>query len=168
MHYNKAGLFMLLFCVFGSFVWFLWLLYGGMSLDLGEVSPPTSNLAQNTAQNTAEKYWLSTPSLVAQGKKAYLTYCATCHGVKALGDGVAGKGLKPVPRNLVQGDWQKGGSSIELYQTLAKGITGSAMASFSYLPKNTRWALVHYIRSITQNKVKDDLKKLEAFAQKTK
>jgi hypothetical protein len=42
------------------------------------------------------------------------------------------------------------------------------MASFGHLPAADRWSLVQFIRSITQNKVKDDTAKLEAFAKTAK
>ena len=161
MNYNKAGLVALLSCVLLSFVWFVWLIYGLKPVDLGEESPQAS---QNLPQKLSGKYWISRPILVQQGQQKYQTYCATCHGSAGMGDGPAGAGLKPRPRNLVEGQWTQGGSSIKLYETLSQGIQGTGMASFSYLSPGDRWALVHYIRSITKNKVKDDFKKLEEFA----
>ena len=164
-NYNKAGLFVLLFCVFASFIWFMWVVLSASSVDLGEVQKEDLAKAPGPAQAAPPaNYWLPQPQLITQGQKMYQTYCAVCHGPKGLGDGLAGKGLTPPPRNLVKGEWKKGGSSRSLYQTLTHGIEGSSMAGFSYLSKPDRWALVHYVRSITKNKVKDNVKELENFA----
>ena len=130
--------------------------------SLGTNNQKASSLDKSPPAKT-DTPWISNPSLVAQGDKLYQTYCWSCHGKTGAGDGPAGGALKPPPRNLIEGDWQKGGSSKALYNTLTKGLEGTSMVSFSYLSQEDRWALVHYIRSITQNKVKDDLKKLEEF-----
>ena len=163
MHYNKSGLFMLLATVGASFIWFVWVIYGAASLNLNEVSLPVQGPGSGEA---LQAFWVSMPPAIARGKKVYHTYCATCHGASGMGDGPAGKALKPPPRNLVEGKWKQGGTSIALYKTLARGVQGTAMVSFSYLPKEDRWALVHYIRSITKKEIKDDLSKLEEFAKK--
>lgn len=169
MNYNKSGLFVLLTTVMGSFIWFIWVVYGVSSINLGEVDHPSNNETVNNGKplpsdESLKKLWLSHPNSIAQGNKVYQTYCATCHGPTGLGDGPAGQALTPPPRNLVEGQWKQGGSSIQLYKTLTQGIEGTAMVPFAYLSKADRWALVHYIRSITNNEVKDDLQKLEDFA----
>ena len=172
MNYNKSGLFVLLATVVGSLIWFIWVVYGVSSVDLGEIDPLSDKKAiandeeSSSSSELAEKLWLSHPNLITKGSKIYQTYCTACHGPKGLGDGPAGQALTPPPRNLVEGQWKQGGSSIQLYKTLTQGIAGTAMVSFVYLPKADRWALVHYIRSITKNEVKDDLQKLEDFAKR--
>ncbi len=169
MNYNKSGLWVLLFCVLSSLVWFIYLVYGIPPVDLQEIEEAYDHLVteRDLDPQVLKKYWVSHPQLVAQGLQVYRTYCATCHGSKGLGDGPAGRGLTPPPRNLVKGQWEKGGNSIQLYQTLTQGIAGTAMAGFAYLSSIDRWALVHYIRSITKNEVKNDPKKLESFAKTT-
>ena len=58
---------------------------------------------------------------------------------------------------MIEGKWQKGGDRLGLMAVLEKGIPGSSMQSYKdALKLNQRWALVHYIRSITKNVVKDD------------
>lgn len=163
MDYNKSGLFVLLTTVIGSCIWIIWLVYGVKPIDLGEMQPAHKTIAK-VPKDLTQKVWVSHSTWVQKGKTVYQTYCATCHGQKGLGDGPAGKALKPLPRNLVEGKWTQGGSSIKLYQTITNGIQGTAMVAFSYLAKEERWSLVHYIRSITKNEVKDDLQKLEDFA----
>ena len=185
MNYNKSGLWILLVGISVSFICFFYVVFFSPPIKLaeleGESKPETQTEDPSTLSATAsqklsagadssatakqaQNIWISSPAGVTQGGKVYQTYCFTCHGSKGLGDGPAGGALKPPPRDLVKGDWQQGGSSIALYKTLAQGIEGTSMVSFSYLSKEDRWALVHYIRSLTQNKVKDDPKELEKFA----
>ncbi len=180
MNYNKSGLGILVAGVLASFVCFFYILFFAPPIKLAQLegettaegpdtpsaesSPKASADSSGSAQAGAGKPWVASPSTLAEGKKAYQTYCFSCHGQKGLGDGPAGGALKPPPRNLVEGKWQQGGSSIALYKTLAQGIEGTSMVSFSYLSKEDRWALVHYVRSITQNKVEDNLEELEKFA----
>lgn len=37
---------------------------------------------------------------IAKGQEVYNTYCATCHGMTGLGDGIAAAALDPKPRDL--------------------------------------------------------------------
>ena len=164
MHYNKGGFVVLLASVVFSFMWFVYLVYLSPSIDLDELDTLSILAESEEGLSAIQEYWKSNGVLVAQGQRVYQTYCASCHGNTGLGDGLAGGGLNPPPRNLVEGQWQKGGSSIELYKTLIEGIEGTSMVSFSYLSKIDRWALVHFVRSITENKVEDDEKQLEDFA----
>ena len=175
MNYNKSGLIVLLASVFFSFAWFTWLVLFSPSMELAEletkdasVVSPTNTKPKTVDLSQIKNPWISSENLVLHGTQIYQTYCVSCHGKTGLGDGLAAKGLIPPPRNLVEGKWTKGGSSIALYKTLVEGIEGSSMVSFSYLSKIDRWALVHYVRSITENKVKEDIKELEEFAKKAK
>ena len=143
MHYNKGGFAILLACITFSFLWFTYLVYLSPAIELDELDP--SVLLQDSGINLST-YWVSSEGLIQHGQKVYQTYCASCHGSGGLGDGAAGTGLTPPPRNLVEGQWQKGGSSIELYKTLIEGIEGTSMVSFSYLSTIDRWTLVHYVR----------------------
>ena len=109
--------------------------------------------------------WVSTKGLIAAGGEAYAISCASCHGKTGEADGIA---ATPDTRNLVVGNWKAGGTSMALYKTLQNGLAGTGMVSFkSSISPAKRWAIVHWIRSITDNKVKDDdSEKIKAFAQK--
>ena len=80
------------------------------------------------------------------------------------GDGTAGRGLQPPPRDFTEGDWKYGGSSIDLFTVITQGSEGTSMASFSHIPKLERWALVHFIRSLTKKPVPDDPDQVKEFA----
>ncbi len=108
--------------------------------------------------------WLPTNESIARGGEVYQINCAMCHGPGGLGDAPAAAAFNPPPRNLVEGQWTNGGSSKELFITLRDGIAGSPMTPFKHLSPEDRWALVHYIRSITENMVEDDPEDLAEFA----
>jgi len=89
------------------------------------------------------------PALLARGKALYAQNCATCHGTEGKGDGAAGKGLNPKPRNFTENVAWKNGTHIEsIYKTLDEGIKGSSMVSYNYLSKKDRMALAHVVQSL--------------------
>ena len=89
------------------------------------------------------------PELLSRGQALYAQTCASCHGPKGEGNGPAGRGLNPPPRNFTQqAGWQIGPRIENIYKTLEEGIKGSSMVSYAYLSKRDRMALVHYVRSL--------------------
>lgn len=172
--YNKGGFWAFVFSMFFSlgFMGYVALFSGGIDLrEIPEVAPADGEVLAEGEKGQAvtvdvsaiENPWMSSDDLIAHGKKVFGTNCAVCHGPEGKGDGPAGMGLNPPPRNLVQGGWTQGGTSIALYKTVKDGIPGTSMAAFGHLPKNDRWAMVHWIRSITNDKPEDDMAKLEEF-----
>lgn len=165
--FNKSGLFIFLFS-FGFSILFIFaisFMHPGVEnldqirADAKAVSEQAEEKSAGFDEDSIEKPWISSEELISYGKKQYQANCVACH----MADG---KGGGPIAaRNLVEGNWQRGGSSIALYKTLQEGIEGTSMASFAHLSKVKRWALVHYVRSITDNKVEDDMSKLEEFGQ---
>jgi len=93
-----------------------------------------------------------TDELLAKGADLFVKNCVSCHGEKGEGNGVAGAGLTPKPRNFTIGDaWKNGRKISGIYKTLEEGIAGGGMASYSYLPVDDRFALVHYVRSFKKD-----------------
>lgn len=86
--------------------------------------------------------------MMKKAEEAYKAQCATCHGDTGKGDGPAGGALKPPPRNFhaEEGEWVNGTSPFGIFDTLANGIEGSAMAAYPDIDPDVRWALAHYIR----------------------
>lgn len=168
--HNRGGLFAFLFSMIFCFVFFTYVAFIHPGVNLNEVTPEASTDmemaggAKSFNMASVAKPWEPNPDVAEYGKKVYATNCAICHGAEGKGDGAAGAGLNPKPRNLVAGGWKQGGDSISHFKTLQNGIPGGSMASFKHLPKNDRWALVQFIHSITQDKVKDDPAALEKFA----
>ena len=172
-NYNRGGFLALIGSIVFSLGFFAYIVFIYKGIDLKEVTETAGPAEQTVAGGEStgpafdpskiEKPWVSTPELVAHGKAVYQNNCAVCHGAEGKGDGPAGQALQPPPRNFVEGKWKKGGDSMGLYEVVRNGLAGTSMAAFGHLPKVDRWALVHFIRSITQNKVPDDAAKLEKF-----
>ncbi len=197
--YNKGGMIAFIFSMVFTIGFFLYLVFVHPSPPIDEVyGDNEQSTEQNTEQNaeqsekaegkkSAEKSdtdkesaesavpaalvaFEASADTIALGKKVYTsTACWSCHGNTGNGKGPAGMNLIPKPRNLIEGNWVKGGSSIELFKTLTDGFgAGSSMVSYKHLSVNDRWFLVHYIRSITKNKVADDASALAEFAKTAK
>ena len=96
------------------------------------------------------------PKLLAMGKQLYGQQCAACHGVDGRGDGAAAYLLYPKPRDFVAAryrlvsTWERLPTDQDLYDTITRGMPGSAMPSWGHLPSEQRWGLVHYIKSLAQ------------------
>lgn len=171
--YNKGGLIAFIGSMAFSIIFILVISFIYPGVDLKEAREEAKQAEQALAQEGAQKPafdaakitepWVSSEEMVAHGAEVFKANCAICHGDKGLGDGMAGKSLVPPPRNFVKGDWKQGGSSIDLLNTITNGINGTSMAAFGHIPLVDRWSLVHFIRSITGNKVQDDEAKLKQF-----
>jgi mono/diheme cytochrome c family protein len=120
-----------------------------------------------------------TPESIARGKELFHDAkkgnCAGCHGDNGLGDGPAawkideksGKkvpayddvwGRPILPRNLVTGLYRGGRRPIDIYRRIYAGIPGGPMPGIGeskdaqgnlVLPPADMWALVHYVRSLS-------------------
>ena len=172
-HYNRGGYYAFLFSMIFSLGFFVYMTFMHPGIDLKEVPEVQGGAVQTVAAKAVdvskiEKPWEENADMAAHGAQVFANTCAVCHGAKGGGDGLAGKGLTPPPRNFIEGKWKQGGDSAALFSTISKGIPGSSMAAFGSLPVNDRWALVQFIRSITKNKEKDDPAKVEAFAKTVK
>jgi mono/diheme cytochrome c family protein len=88
----------------------------------------------------------------ARGRELYETTCKNCHGPEGKGDGEAGKGINPKPRNFHNTAEYKFGTSLEnLLSSIQKGSPGTSMAGFDFLPLDDQIALTHYISQWVSN-----------------
>lgn len=110
------------------------------------------------------KFAKPTPELIAEGKKLYATNCASCHGTDGKGDGPAAAAFNPKPRNFTAGEWKQGGKPSQIFHTLSAGM--GSMPSFAALPADQRWALVHFIRSLSPNRPEDSAADMTALSAK--
>lgn len=90
------------------------------------------------------------------GKTIYDQHCAACHGVRGEGDGPAAVWLYPKPRHFNSGLFKiratPAGSlptDNDLFQTTTRGMPGSSMPSFTYLPEAQRREVVQYVKYLT-------------------
>ncbi|SRR6266568_222506 len=86
-----------------------------------------------------------TAELLEKGKASFTVNCASCHGAKGEGDGVAAAALNPRPRNFTTDQLKNGAKVGQVFETLGKGMQGTAMIAFSHLSEDERWALAYYV-----------------------
>jgi mono/diheme cytochrome c family protein len=168
--YNHTGFLSFVFSMGFVLAFFIYIVAIHPGVDLKEnvkaVTTGDSTVVDPLAGFDASKVtepWKSDDKMLAYGTKLYAQNCAMCHGEKGLGDGAAGAALNPKPRNLVEGPWKKGAGQIAHYKTLTDGIAGSSMSSYKHLKPVDRWALVHFIESITKAKGSDTDQQLADF-----
>ncbi|MDO8518777.1 MAG: c-type cytochrome [Deltaproteobacteria bacterium] len=95
----------------------------------------------------------STPDRIAKGKSLYIGVCLSCHGPAGQGDGPAAVAFNPKPRNFTAEKFKQGASPAAVFQTISTGL--GSMPSFASLPIPDRMALVHYVLSLSPNKMDD-------------
>ena len=91
-----------------------------------------------------------TPELISKGKLVYQVNCIVCHGAKGDGLGSAGKYMSPKPRNLKSEKFKMGESVSEIFNSVTKGIDGTAMTGFPTMPEAERWAVAYYVQSFKE------------------
>ena len=96
------------------------------------------------------------PDLLAIGKTTYEKQCVACHGPGGRGDGEAAYLLYPKPRDLTQASyrlistWERTPTDQDLFDTISRGMPGSAMPSWEHLPERTRRGLVQYVKTLAE------------------
>ena len=83
--------------------------------------------------------------------------CETCHGVSGKGDGPAGTGLNPPPRNLLEpAGYRQGASEDAIVQTLFTGVPNTLMQPYPHIKEEKRRLIAKYIlhlqKTATKNK----------------
>ena len=176
--YNRGGFIAFIATMIFTFILigYLSFVYQGVDIDKVRAKQAASNPLAKAGAGAGQQVdvsgnktpWVTSPGMIAHGKSAYQSNCGFCHGNSGKGDGPAGATLSPKPRNFIEGKWKADGSTIGLFKTIKSGMAGTAMAAFGHVPVLDRWAIVHYIQSITKNKVVSDATKLESFAKTEK
>ncbi|MEE9219290.1 MAG: c-type cytochrome [Acidobacteriota bacterium] len=93
------------------------------------------------------------PELRREGERLYALYCTGCHGEKGDGNGPAARFLDPKPRDFTSGLFKYAAVEAgelprdeDLMRTLRRGLAGSSMPSWQFLPEESRRVLVEYIK----------------------
>ncbi|TGK20766.1 cytochrome c [Leptospira fluminis] len=104
------------------------------------------------APTTASAAPALTPEL-EQGKEIFAANCASCHGEKGAGDGLAAANLNPKPRNYKAPakEWKNGPTEAGILKTLNNGIPGGTMVAFKYLGDEKLKLVAKYVIYLNQN-----------------
>lgn len=85
------------------------------------------------------------------GKPLYIRECAGCHGERGDGAGPAAAFLDPKPRDFTKGRFKlrttegQVPATADVLRTIERGIPGSAMPSFAFLPSDERNKIAAYV-----------------------
>jgi high-affinity iron transporter len=86
---------------------------------------------------------------IAEGRQLYEQSCASCHGMRGLGDGPAGKTMNPKPPAVGDGAAMTDVSPATMYRIVSVGIGGTPMQGFAAtLTANQRWNIVSYLMGL--------------------
>ena len=109
-------------------------------------------LAFAVSAETTRKVPKRTAELIERGKANYDIYCVACHGEAGAGDGSAAGKLNPRPRDFRTGRFKRGSRVNQIFDTLGKGLPGTAMVKFTNLTEDDRWALAWYVLDLKAKK----------------
>lgn len=90
---------------------------------------------------------LDTPEMLARGLHHYQRHCAQCHGAPGMARDDIGKGMTPVPANLVQTgrDWP----AAEIYWVIKHGIKMTGMPAWEYrMSDDDLWATTAFVKRL--------------------
>jgi mono/diheme cytochrome c family protein len=145
------------------------LIVGGISA----VAPMVS--AQGIGVRELQKMMVPTPQKIERGETLYEQNCAACHGEK--GQGMANVKLADAPgksfqtTDLTEANYRYGGGPLQVYNAITYGLEEAAAGQqpaadaqapaaqqpttqapphpkFQHLPYQSRWDIVHYVRSL--------------------
>ena len=89
----------------------------------------------------------STAESIADGKRLYQRYCASCHGSN--GEGGPGNDLIPAAPDLTDREWKHGSTDGELFLVIRDGARNTGMKPFAKkLTAHQVWDVINYVRSI--------------------
>jgi mono/diheme cytochrome c family protein len=122
----------------------------GQAVDLSVPRVPAELLAAAKALKNPVQ---PTPENLARGKEIFTGTgaCYTCHGVEGKGDGPAGVGLMPPPRDFTDPQFHGLRADGELYWVVTHGSPGTSM--FAYAPQiiseEDAWYVVTYVQTLS-------------------
>lgn len=112
--------------------------------DADEVAAVARQLADDLLVAFPVVFAPTSPPDLTRGAELYAGQCVACHGATGRGDGPAAAGLEPAPTDFTDQMRARERSLFGLYQVIDQGLDGTAMASFSDLDADDRWALAFY------------------------
>ena len=128
------------------------------SLLTGRASATKAHEAQEALQHAP-----TDAASIAAGEKSFEKFCVPCHGASGHGDGPAGAGLKPPPRDFTLAKNMKSANDGEVFDVIKNGGASEKlspmMPAWGGLSKTQIWQLVAYIRGFP---ARDSLAKANA------
>ncbi len=97
-----------------------------------------------------------TNQLFKKGEALYQKQCAVCHGPQGDADGKAAYLLYPKPRDFIKDKFRLVSTTSmeatdeDLFKAITRGMPGSAMPPWESLSPQDRWALVYYVRYLSE------------------
>ncbi len=87
---------------------------------------------------------------IAAGKALYMGkgMCQNCHGSSGKGDGPAGVGFDPGPRDFTDAKWQEIRADGEIFWAISEGTDYGMIPFGDILSEEEQWQLVNYIREL--------------------
>jgi len=94
----------------------------------------------------------SSPETIAAGRKIFLRYCSSCHGVNA--EGGSGSDIGPPAPDLTDATWEHGSTDGEIFDTIKNGVPPDLnMAPWADQIKDPDiWNIVNFVRSMAKKK----------------
>ncbi len=129
-----------------------------LALALASCAPRAQETATGEIEATLRPTTVlpASAAILEKGRAAYEKQCQACHGAAGDGAGEAAYLLYPKPRDFtlrqyrLVSTWEGLPTDEDLYLTISRGMPGSAMPSWAHLDEETRWGLVHYIKSFSE------------------
>jgi high-affinity iron transporter len=89
------------------------------------------------------------PIDLADGGRVYAANCASCHGLRGMGDGPAGAALSPKPPAIGNAKAMHDVAPAMMFRKISVGVAGTAMAGFAQtLTAEQRWNVVMYLSAL--------------------
>lgn len=90
---------------------------------------------------------LSDPALIERGFYYFRERCVQCHGAPGIARDAIGKGLTPLPANLVETarEW----TAAEIYWTVKHGVKMTGMPAWEFIfEEEDLWAIVAFVKQL--------------------
>ena len=144
-----------------------------LALADSKVAPDKAPAGMLRWEDAKARSWVwPSPARVAKGKKLYHQRCAICHGNSGKGDGQAAPFQINHPRNFIAGVFKYQSTSpddppsdMDLFRSITAGFPAHGMPSYRYLSEKERWALVHYVKSLSEVKWKKGVRSVKLGAE---
>ena len=116
-----------------------------------EATSPAAQFKVPPEEAKRESPVKATPASIADGKKAYATQCAMCHGADGDGKGDLATDMQLKLRDYRDAEAMKDVTDGELFYVLTKG-KGDMPGEEDRMKPEQRWNLINYIRSLAKKK----------------